>query len=189
MRLLHTLVHMPRTFTRRLRGLPAGGRRMALRETYRSGTPLRNMVEAAVPLRQRALAWAAPGSSALTVEPESLAGDLARVASRHLVISVSHDDYRAVVGGVQVCIGREQEKFNQAGWSYLHLCPAIPLPMLSDETELGRFIFQITLDGRRIGTATGAILLDALRARQRQYSNTVHLVIHSLLGNSPEVVT
>ncbi len=159
-----------------------------MRQALRANMPLREVLDAAVPLRQRAMQWAAKAESAAPIGTGRLIDALAPAADRELVLSISHDDYRSVVGGVQACIGREQKEFNAAGWRYLHLSPATPLPMLADAREPAGFRFLAVLDGREIGVLPAEALLTALEKYQAASRSSVFLVVHTLLGNSPEII-
>jgi glycosyltransferase involved in cell wall biosynthesis len=151
---------------------------------------MRMRLDRARPLREKANEWPRPTSQTF-LTPEALSHaveHLIPVHRRHVVLSLSHDEYRRVPGGVQNCLGDEQRAFNGAGWTYLHLCPAVPLPMMSEEIDPARFAFNITIDGERVGQGWAKDLIRILGDRRSCTQFTPHLVIHHMLGHSPEIV-
>jgi glycosyltransferase involved in cell wall biosynthesis len=106
--------------------------------------------------------------------------------SQRLVVSVSHDDYTTSVGGVQLCLKLEEQIASERGTIYLNLHPARPLPFLSPERQ-SALTLVVIVNGERLGVATAAAVLSVLgevRSRVEQRN----LVVHSLLGHSPEVL-
>ncbi|WP_375458905.1 hypothetical protein [uncultured Enterovirga sp.] len=102
-----------------------------------------------------------------------------------IVISVSHDEYIRVSGGVQNVVGHEQVSLNKVGISYLHLSPAEPSLRLAREIEdPSRAIVTVIVDGERVGRASGADLLAYLQQRENGQA-TLTLTIHSMLGHAP----
>jgi FkbM family methyltransferase len=102
------------------------------------------------------------------------------------VIALSHDIYRKSVGGTQLCQLIEEAAFARPGVSYINVCPAQPLPVLSPEDDPASFDYHVTLDGDCLGYVSAQDLLDALAAETRQGSR-FGLTVHSLLGHSPEI--
>lgn len=90
-------------------------------------------------------------------------------------------------GGVQNCISDEAAMFPRMGWVYLHGCPAQPLPMLADEVDPDAFGLTLTANGTRLGEFRFAELAAEL-ASLRGGGLSCWLVVHHLLGNSPELV-
>jgi hypothetical protein len=112
---------------------------------------------------------------------------LASSAARRLVIAVSQDDYALSCGGVQTLIGDEQRASNRAGWSYMHVSPAAPLPMLANSSPANAFRVHLRLDGASLGVATFADLVAAIAGRREQ-GGSAELVCHHLLGHAPELL-
>lgn len=112
--------------------------------------------------------------------PARLAKALAGVTEAH--VTVSHDDYTAMVGGVQLCIGREGEAV-RGRRAHIHLFPAVRLPAVSDDPDYAVVVLK---DGARVGIfgrpAVGA-LAEALGPAGRST-----LAIHNLLGHHPETL-
>lgn len=107
-----------------------------------------------------------------------------------LVVSFSHDDYTANVGGVQHCIGIEQRAFSDAACVYLHLSPWQAAPTLFAGRDPGQVPLRILCDGEEVGYAIGRDvvgLVSALRAGPLA-ALPAWLVVHALHGHAPEVV-
>ena len=105
-----------------------------------------------------------------------------------LVVALSHDHYLTISGGVQNCVGVEEVGFRDKNWCFLHLCPNHPLPILSDETNTETFRVLATLNGSTLGVVAIADVMAVIHeASPPVFERWV--VIHHLLGFSPEVVS
>lgn len=152
-------------------------------------SPQRIVINGAADPREQSRHWIRPMPTRLETA-DALLSTLDRSVEgggRGLVLSLSHDDYVEVVGGVQNCVGDEQRIFNAAGWSYLHLCPAQPLPLLSDQLRPDQFYVQMRLNGEKIGTALLSEVTTAVRTHRDRHP-ALHLVVHHLYGFSPEAI-
>jgi hypothetical protein len=103
------------------------------------------------------------------------------------IISLSHDDYRVSVGGVQHCINLEQLAAHRKGWRYLHIFPLDSRPLLVEEAEWRNLRFGVNVDGKYAGVTRGEQLL-TIALDAHQIGADVDLVIHSLLGHSIEMI-
>jgi FkbM family methyltransferase len=101
-------------------------------------------------------------------------------------VVLSHDIYRKSVGGTQLCQLIEEAAFARKRVSYINLCPAQPLPLLSPEDNPTNFDYHITLDGECLGYVSADDLIHALKEEAHRGSS-FGLVVHSLLGHSPEI--
>jgi len=101
------------------------------------------------------------------------------------IVSVSHDDYAANVGGVQNVIGDEQRAFNAAGWQYIHLSPAAPLPLLAGNIDVRFFHLRIRIDGDAVGLVSMQDITTAVK-QKRMSGYNILLVVHHLMGHVPE---
>ncbi|RAR60631.1 glycosyltransferase involved in cell wall biosynthesis [Paraburkholderia unamae] len=110
---------------------------------------------------------------------------VARNSAQGLVLSFSHDDYLNVGGGVQNCVGDEQAALARQGWSYLHLCPNEPKPLLGRYTEASEVTCIANLDGARLGVVVLADLIEAL-GQVRSEGVLLRSVVHHMLGFAPE---
>lgn len=104
------------------------------------------------------------------------------------VLSISHDDYAENFGGVQRLIESEVEQFTANSWRYIHVSPSQPLPTLSDNLDIGSFFFNIRLDGVSLGAMSAADLIEAL-SQVNEHGPRVDVVVHHLMGHSPEIVS
>lgn len=105
-----------------------------------------------------------------------------------VVISITHDDYRKIVGGVQFCVQLEEQEFSARNILYLNLHPSQPLPVLARETKPDAFAFEAIANGQPIGTVNAHILVEAL-SNLLPPENSVQCAVHALHGHSPEVIS
>jgi hypothetical protein len=113
---------------------------------------------------------------------------LGQVFRNWLVVSVGHDDYTRIPGGVQVCIQREQYLTNAAGGHYLNIHPWQPLPRMAHECEDPDPVVVLVLDGVQVGTCRMSVLTEVLRTRAETGLRML-VTLHHLLGHSPERIT
>jgi len=103
-----------------------------------------------------------------------------------LVVAFGHDDHRRHIGGIQLCEGLEEREFGHRGVCYVFVHPDLSLPTMSpvDHEPLVRVAIDgVALDGQyRI-----ADLADAWVGSSAPDLDAV--VVHSLLGHSPESVS
>ena len=133
------------------------------------------------------VAGRAPASVPL-LPREVLAARLREAASRGgraLAVSVSHDDYAVVSGGVQNVVGDEARAIAEAGGTYLHLRAVQALPMLAPPDR--PVAYALRVNGEAIGAASGADIAAALREAGRLFPAR-GLMLHHLLGTKPEEV-
>ncbi|MFZ3070595.1 MAG: rhamnan synthesis F family protein [Anaerolineaceae bacterium] len=95
------------------------------------------------------------------------------------VLSISHDNYLEVTGGVQVIIMDEQAHLNRTSVSYLHLFPHIKGKLLITGGNAPCFI-GVNLDGAFLGNTEVHELLEALGGLPSKSLNSVH--IHHTMG-------
>ncbi len=154
--------------------------------TRRSLDAARRQLKAAAPLRKRALEWAVLADQSTRLSAVSLMRAIASRDGAGLVVALSHEDYARTFGGVQILISDEQRGFARAGWTYLHVSPAAPLPMLADPTAAADFRVGLRLDTDWIGITTFEDLLEAVAAC-RDGGIAVECIVHHLLGHVPEL--
>jgi hypothetical protein len=132
-------------------------------------------------LFEEARAWTQPQVSSRKLNTSSLVGLVSSL--NKFVLSISHDQYYKVPGGIQLCIKKEQEAYNKAGVNYLHVCSKQPLPMsTSDYNPNLRLVLSI--DGEQVGECS---ISDLFAIIKRIPPSSV--IIHSLLGLSPKVLS
>lgn len=141
---------------------------------------------AAASPRERAAEWGGAVDRSTPLSPAALAAALcARRGAAGTVVSVSHDDYGTNFGGIQNLITDEQQAFAAAGWRYLHISPAAPLPILADCGPAENYRLRLRLDGKAIGVAAFPDLATAL-GQSRGSGARLVFVFHHLLGHVPE---
>jgi hypothetical protein len=132
--------------------------------------------------------WAAAADHSPPMTADALAAALQPLReSGRLIISVSHEDIRHRVGGVQSVISAEQRAAQALGWHYLHIAPAAPLPMLSKQVSAAAFRAALRLDDGALGIARFKDLL-AVTADLRRNGVRLDSVVHHLMGHSPELI-
>lgn len=138
-------------------------------------------------LSQQADAWRTPGKPRVLRSANRMT-DLIRPDfpdGGRLIVSLSHDDYARITGGVQLCLRREANAFKAAGDCYLHLYPTQPSPTIAPLAEDYRL--NVNCDGRGLGTTNQAEAIQAIAALSAIASEVV-VVVHALHGHSPEFV-
>jgi hypothetical protein len=148
---------------------------------------MRRELERARPPRAKAEEFASgvtqlPSIDRVTITAKLTAG-LAPFSS--LVVSVSHDDYHRNLGGVQNVIRDECIAFEQMGRGYLHLSPAVPLPMLAESVRAAEFRFSLRFGPDWLGIATAQDLMACLAELE---GVPTLLIIHHLMGQAPELL-
>jgi hypothetical protein len=148
----------------------------------------RRVLDAAVPLHEQSASWAAVADKSVGMSSADLAAALATAqGGAGLVVSVSHDDFVTVFGGVQNVIADDQSVFEAAGWRYLHICPAAPLPVLAPYGSAETYRLRLRLGGKPVGTAPFPALAEVLAAlcdRGTQFK----FIFHHLKGHVPELL-
>ncbi len=108
--------------------------------------------------------------------------DRLRPVCQNLVLSVSHDRYIDVRGGVQLFIATEQASYAKAGTAYLQISPVRPMLRLADPSG-GKALLHLVLDGVAIGAASYADLTWALKQNAPASASQRRFVVHCLLGH------
>jgi len=111
----------------------------------------------------------------------------ARRREQDLKQKISHDNYRKVTGGTQICIQIEADRADQAGMDYLNIHPVRTCNALLSNAETEAAVFRLVLNGESIGVARYSELIAATSDRISA-GQTFQCVIHHLLGHSPEAV-
>jgi FkbM family methyltransferase len=138
---------------------------------------------AARPPSVRAADWKDAADRTAPLPRSALAAALGEPQA--IVVSISHDDYDTNFGGIQNVIGDEQIAFAAAGWDYLHLSPAAPLPLLAEpQTD---YRLRLRLNGKFLGVVNFVDLAAILRT-VRAVGARLSFVFHHLLGHVPELL-
>lgn len=112
----------------------------------------------------------------------SITGDL-EDADQHLLISVGHDHYRRVPGGVQLCIHREELLATSLGKIYVNIHPWQPLPVLAHNVD--DLCVNIVVDGKDRGVARMQDFISAVE-KISLIVREADVIIHHMLGHAPE---
>jgi len=116
-------------------------------------------------------------------------GMMIRSGRRRLHVSVSHDDYTATVGGLQLSLLREADTFECRGVDHVHLYPARPL--LFTDSDDADPITGVLVNGLRAGlfpASTVAEVAAGVADKPGEWTQR-SLSIHSALGhNTPALV-
>ena len=111
-----------------------------------------------------------------------LAGSRTGLSDLHLTFS--QDDYRAHIGGIQLCLQQEDARLADMGRDHLHLYPAAAWPVLRVKGEGGRL--NVLLNGQALGTYTPEVIAAALSGAATSPGGERSFTIHSLLGHEVE---
>lgn len=150
----------------------------------------KSIVLGAVSVREQAVHWGAVPDIGRPLDMRTLAmllNDAFAASSRGAVLSLSHDQYLVSVGGVQNVVAAEAQALIERGWTYIHLCPARPLPMLAERQLPADSRLVLTLNGRREGVVRESDLLHVLQSHNASSPRT-HFVVHHAMGFSPSTI-
>ncbi len=138
------------------------------------------------PLDQR-LATAAQRAAGIDRDPAS-ALDAALAGRRSdrgdLHITFSHDDYTTNVGGVQLCLQREDAAMRALGRDHLHLFPATHWPTVRPAGAAG--VLGVLLNGVLAGVFDASTIAAALKPAPPGARTS--FAIHNMLGHQPDEV-
>ena len=133
----------------------------------------------------RAAEWGAVADRSAPRGIEALRARL-EGAAEGIVVACSHDDYFGNYGGVQKQIGIEEARVVAAGWRFLHVSPAAPLPVLA-AAGVRDFRVSVRLDGDKLGVFLAGALADVLGAISAE-GVRLEAVVHHVMGWAPEAV-
>ncbi|MEW5688115.1 MAG: hypothetical protein AB1942_24625 [Pseudomonadota bacterium] len=113
---------------------------------------------------------------------EAFATSRGGLAALH--VTVSHDNYAANIGGVQLAIGLEAARIADQGRDHLHLYPAVAAPVVRARGEPG--LLGVVWNGARVGEFTPADIAGELGAVAGGAATARSFAIHSLLGHEAD---
>ena len=140
------------------------------------------------PLEVTVQAWkhkAAPGYLQTTVALKKILLRAVIAGRSRLIVSVGHDHYRKISGGVQLCIQREEELAPDLGAIYLNIHPWQPLPRLAHLEEDPDPIICLIIDGADAGFCRISTLIEVMGQAENMIDQ-VQVVVHHLMGHLPE---
>lgn len=112
--------------------------------------------------------------------------DSGLVGSRGIIFSFGHDNYKISMGGVQLCIQREERLARDRNLVYLNISPAHHHNKLADSKREDD-VFELIVNGTPIGGCRSGELLKFVETSIRNFELRV-LIVHSLIGHSPELL-
>ncbi|MEO8114712.1 MAG: hypothetical protein ABI655_10040, partial [Phenylobacterium sp.] len=108
-----------------------------------------------------------------------------RTGLRDLHVTFSHDDYTSNIGGVQLCLQREDARIAELGRDHLHLYPPKPWPVVRTADERGAL--GVLLNGAPLGAFAPRTVAEALGAAAGAVTaGRRSFAIHSLLGHAAD---
>jgi glycosyltransferase involved in cell wall biosynthesis len=108
------------------------------------------------------------------------------VEGSRVIIAFAHDDYAEHVGGIQIVSAREQRMFRELGDTYVSVFPNRPLLALSTSFP-EEFLVRCRI-GDQLLEGTFSLVDFAGVFREQFASQEIVVVMHSVLGHSPEAV-
>lgn len=100
-------------------------------------------------------------------------------SSRH-VVAIGHDNYTRHIGGIQIVVGAEQQKFEATNTNYIFIFPSHPrLSLAPNQTTP---TFQIIVNGKLIP------LRFELTGILEKFVGLEALVVHSIYGHDPAII-
>lgn len=113
-----------------------------------------------------------------------LAGHLDACSPGRGHLTVSHDDYIANVGGIQLCLRLESAAVRAGGGHHINLIPGIETPFV--DVERHQVPIGVMLNGENLGYFQPDDIARLLGPWLKQRSSTI--AVHSLIGHSVEDV-
>ena len=144
-----------------------------------------------LPLEERVKAWRSKPAPDQLLDSEALTALViaaAETRANTLFVSISHDNYHEEPGGVQFCMLHEEAVAGRRGHLYLTLHPYHPLPRLAHADEDPDPAVEILLAGKRIGTAKTSAVVSSVSRLANHFAG-IEVIVHQLLGHSPERIT
>ncbi len=150
---------------------------------HRSSSMALSVIESLRPSRLRLVASPDKLDLMPLAKATSFFKDLAKHFSK-FAISISHDNYTKSTGGVQIFVGDEQKKMNEAGYVYIHLAPTTSTAFFLEKAD--QYFISVTVNGTFICDLPSDRLVRVLGCLS---SSTNVGTIHCLLGHDPYLIT
>lgn len=100
---------------------------------------------------------------------------------QEFLLSISHDDYLTVLGGVEILVGDEQRLCNSNQVGHLHLFPTNPRPTLARPDQ--PFFISINCNGQQVTECQADLALQAIEKLAQGESKVLSgITLHQLLG-------
>jgi hypothetical protein len=140
------------------------------------------------PLEETTREWKLKAQPSIVISDGDLTTRFTSCKGKLLVISIGHDNYRMVPGGIQLCIQREERLITGQGDHYLNLRPFQPLPRLAHLDETPDPLLELTLNGVAIGAMPISGVISAV-SKWTGSGERASVVVHHLLGHNPENIS
>lgn len=109
----------------------------------------------------------------------------ARLTTKGLYLTVSHDDFTENFGGVQLVLMRESAAVDAMGFDHLHLFPALPLPVV--ELETSDPLMGVLINRERVGFFEASEIAKELAGVSSRIVDRP-FAIHSLIGHNTSAI-
>lgn len=140
-----------------------------------------DILKAATPLEDRIQALRRMFPDAEPTDSKVLVRALGRVGeSTRLHVSISHDDFTANLGGVQLCLRREAKALRGLGVAHIHLFPTAPGLVIDFERQ--RPLIGLLLNGKLVGHFEAASLAEHLGTLAA--GKALSFAVHSFIGHN-----
>lgn len=143
-----------------------------------------------LPLEKMAIQWKNQKKLPELLNEREIVDLLVKSKTRNidqLAISLGHDHYIKISGGIQLCIQREERVAAERGVLYLNAHPWQALPRLANEEETDPLLCLV-LAGHDVGICHASVLTSAIAQVADLFHGNINTIIHSLLGHSVEWV-
>lgn len=100
--------------------------------------------------------------------------------SSHHVVAFGHDNYTSHIGGIQIVVGVEQQKFEVENTNYIFIFPSLPRLALAPSRSTPTF--QLIVNGKLIP------LRCELTGLFKELGDVEALIVHSIYGHDPETI-
>jgi hypothetical protein len=104
------------------------------------------------------------------------------VGANGIALSVSHDRYIDIAGGIELFIADEQSCFNADRFAYVHIAPSVARLTLDMSDEQPPPL-QVVIDGRFAGLTTTTAFAEVLEALPPEAPPVRVFIIHSIFGH------
>jgi hypothetical protein len=127
----------------------------------------------------------ATGSVASSQDLRAALSTMKAGGGRGLLVSVSHDDFTRIAGGMQLCLRRESEAVGAMGYDRLHIFPIQPAATVIQEADPS---LGVLMNGQFVGDHRASVLSAAIRATDLAGFGRRFCAIHSLIGHDVQAV-
>ena len=150
--------------------------------------PKMAVLQSLVTLEENAAAWHHNKVPEVQLSSDEMLRFMLQAKEKGIILSLGHDNYTKIQGGVQLCIRREVQLAVQRGVKYLNLHPWQPYPRLAHLKDDPDPFVALVLDGSSLGACRMSHFTAAAREAAQQ-DIKFNVTMHQLLGHNTELVT